>query len=298
MGRLVGAAHFGQQDDEFVAAVAADRIDPAHAAHQAPRHFLEQQVAHMVAHAVVDMLEVVEVQVQHGQHVQLAPRGGQRQRQPVAQQHAVRQVGQEIMFGQVARLFLVFLALADVEQDGHVVTGLARMVADGGQRQPGRIRRAGLARRQEFALPMAVTQHRLPRLPQHRLLFGAGDIDEPPSPQVFQAITADFAVGAIHAEHLLLFVHDDDGLVRMFDYLRGQVERPLGLLARGDIAHHGIEQISVVEGDRGQQHFAPEQLAQASQVTPFVAAIAVRVGPGRHLRAQHGREFTARLAQR
>ena len=97
---------------------------------------------------------------------------------------------------------------------------------------------------------------------------------------------------------LLLFVHDHDGLARMFDHLRGQVQRTLGQLARGNIAHHGIEQIAVVERDGGQQHFAPEQLAQAGQIAPFVAAVAVRVRLGRHLRAQHGREFTARLAQR
>ena len=79
MGHLVDAAHLGQDDDELVAAMPADGIDAAHAAHQAPRHFLEQQIAHVVAHAVIDVLEVVEVQVQDGQHAQLAPRGRQRQ---------------------------------------------------------------------------------------------------------------------------------------------------------------------------------------------------------------------------
>jgi len=281
--RLVDAAHFGQDDDEFVAAVAADRVDAAHAAHQAPRHFLEQQIAHVMAHAVIDVLEMVEIQVQDGQHAQLAPRRRQRLRQPVQQQHPVRQVGEEIVLGQVPRVFLALLALADVAEDGHVIAQLALAVADGRQRQPGRIAPARLALANDIALPIAVGVDLLPHvLDKRRRVRLRAVRHEGLAQHVVRTVAADLAVGGIHADDALLRIHHDDGDAGMFDDLRRQVQGPLGQFAGGNIADHGIEQMTMVERDGSEQHFAPEQFSQASLIAPVMAAIAV----GMRLRGQ------------
>jgi len=55
----------GHQYDEFVAADARDHVAGAHAREQAPARLDQQRVARAVALAVVDVLEVVEVDEQH-----------------------------------------------------------------------------------------------------------------------------------------------------------------------------------------------------------------------------------------
>nr|GEU28653.1 hypothetical protein [Tanacetum cinerariifolium] len=100
--RRVGAADIGQHHHELVAAMAADGIDAAHAAHQPLRRLAQQQVAHVVAQRVVDVLETVEVDEQHGHHAVVTARRRQRLVQPIEQQHAVGQVGQHVVLGQVA----------------------------------------------------------------------------------------------------------------------------------------------------------------------------------------------------
>ena len=61
--RLVQA---GQQDDEFVAAETGHGVDIAQLQFQACGDGLEQLVADRVAEAVVDLLETVEIEKQHG----------------------------------------------------------------------------------------------------------------------------------------------------------------------------------------------------------------------------------------
>src|SRR5674476_331135 len=59
--RLIGEL---QQDDEFVAAKSPDSIVAAHAGLHAFGHFDQQLIAGQMPEAVVDQLEVVEVQKQ------------------------------------------------------------------------------------------------------------------------------------------------------------------------------------------------------------------------------------------
>ncbi len=56
-----------EQDAELVAAPPADRVPGAHAGDKPRRDLLEQEVAGGVAERVVDRLEPVEVEVEHGE---------------------------------------------------------------------------------------------------------------------------------------------------------------------------------------------------------------------------------------
>ena len=62
-----------QQHVELVAAHAGDKIDGPHAGFQPACHLLQQLVARMVPKAVIDGLEPVEVQQQHGERGGVPP---------------------------------------------------------------------------------------------------------------------------------------------------------------------------------------------------------------------------------
>ena len=63
----VAVAEAVQQNGEFVAAEPRQRISRAQARLEPPRHRGQQLVADQVAEAVVDELETIEVEIQHGE---------------------------------------------------------------------------------------------------------------------------------------------------------------------------------------------------------------------------------------
>ncbi len=106
--RVVGVA---QQHRELVAAEARDRVLRAHAAPQAPGGRDEHAVADVVAERVVDDLEVVEVDQQHGETL-LARR--ERGAEAFAERGAVGQLGQRVVGRAVAQALAVAARLRDV----------------------------------------------------------------------------------------------------------------------------------------------------------------------------------------
>jgi len=60
--RILRTGHFRQQDDEFIAAVAAHGVRPAHARHQPACNHLKDTVPDRMAVPVVDALEPIDVQ--------------------------------------------------------------------------------------------------------------------------------------------------------------------------------------------------------------------------------------------
>ena len=91
-----------QQHDEFVAALTADRVrapDAAPVRRRATDCSSESPIA--VPQAVVDVLEAIEIEEQHGETMAVAAGQCDRLGQPVVQQHAVRQIGQEVVLRQM-----------------------------------------------------------------------------------------------------------------------------------------------------------------------------------------------------
>ena len=70
-----------------------------------------------VAERVIDELEAVQVDEHHRQFSALAPGLQHRQAKPVLEQHAVRQVGQDVVVGLMMDDGLGTLARADVARD-------------------------------------------------------------------------------------------------------------------------------------------------------------------------------------
>ena len=80
---------------------------------QAPRHRLQQVVADRMTERVVDVLEVVEIEAQHGDLL-VALHAAQSLLQLLPEQHAVRQVGQRIVPRHVRDLRLGLPPFGDV----------------------------------------------------------------------------------------------------------------------------------------------------------------------------------------
>ena len=84
-------------DDELVAAQPGHGVARPQRRVDAARDADQHLVADVVAERVVDVLEPVEVDEQHGDGARAAVRAGQRGVEPVAQQPPVRQVGQAVV---------------------------------------------------------------------------------------------------------------------------------------------------------------------------------------------------------
>ncbi|MNE61504.1 hypothetical protein D3C80_1567230 [compost metagenome] len=95
----------------------------------------QEFVAGVVAMAVVDFLEAVEVQIDHRQ--MLAVPVGHRHclLHAVGEQQAVRQAGQGVVVGDVLKLLLPCLHRRDVVEQRHVVLYRARVFLDRTDRQ-------------------------------------------------------------------------------------------------------------------------------------------------------------------
>ena len=117
------AVEVRQQDQELVAALAREQVGRAHDAAQAHRDPPQQLVAGRVAEAVVDGLEVVEVDVQQRDRMAAAPGAREAEREVLVEQRAVRQLRERVVVGEERDLLLRAAPLGDVAEGGHDAVG-------------------------------------------------------------------------------------------------------------------------------------------------------------------------------
>ena len=111
---ILPVGQFGQHGGEFIAAQARQRVAAAQAGFQPGGRLLQQLVAHHVPQRVIDQLEAVQVNEHHRQPGVIALGLQHRQAQPVFEQHAVGQVGQDVVVSLVGNQFVSPLAVGDV----------------------------------------------------------------------------------------------------------------------------------------------------------------------------------------
>ena len=119
VGRLLRADDVLEQDGELVAAEARRGVGGADARGQALGDLAQDLVAGGVAEAVVDRLEVVEVEEDDRDAVLLATVAGDGVAHALDEQGAVGEVGDRVVEGLVGELLLEGLALADVAAVEH-----------------------------------------------------------------------------------------------------------------------------------------------------------------------------------
>ena len=125
---LLAVAQILQQHHELVAAQARHDVAGAQALLQALGHFAQQRVAGLVAEAVVDELEAVEVDEQHRKLALVATRQREHVVEQLAEHHAVGQPGQAVVRGQVLNALLGLLARRDVARHAAVAREAAVVV--------------------------------------------------------------------------------------------------------------------------------------------------------------------------
>ncbi len=126
--RLLAQFGPGQHHGELVAAQARHDVGLAHLAVQAVGDLLEQVVAHGVAEGVVDQLEIVEVDEQHGGNILVAPCLRDDLFEAHLEQHAVGEPGEFVAVRAQFQFLLEGDALADVVHDPDVVADAAALV--------------------------------------------------------------------------------------------------------------------------------------------------------------------------
>ena len=103
-----------EQDGELVATEPGNRVRRAHGALEALRHLPQDRVAGRVAEAVVDGLEVVQVDEHDADRPAAADRAHDRLLDAVCEQRSVGEARDRVVEGLVCELILERLALADV----------------------------------------------------------------------------------------------------------------------------------------------------------------------------------------
>ena len=138
--RLLGV-HLGQDDPELVAAQPCQDVGLADPAPKRRGDRLEQVVARFVAEPVVDGLEMIQIEQQHGPAAAIAGRRLGLLGQRLLEAPAVEQRRQKIVIDEVLQTPLELLALGDVLDLRDEVQRLAVVVADerDAQQHPDRV---------------------------------------------------------------------------------------------------------------------------------------------------------------
>ncbi len=127
---LSGAVDVLEQNRELVAAEVGDRVAVPDDGPQAAGDLLEELIADGMPVRVVDLVESVEVQRQHREAVAVPRRRPDGLAEPLLQSHAVGQLGQRVVAGELMKGLVGALPLRDVVEHHHVA-GLPLPLARG-----------------------------------------------------------------------------------------------------------------------------------------------------------------------
>ena len=142
-GRAPGRFHVGghvvHQHHKLVAAQPGHGVARAQLLRKALCHLHQQRIAHGVAARVVDLLEIVEINVEHRPHLGGVEGTVQGMLHAVKQHAPVGQAGEAVEVRQLVRACLGLFALGDVARQGDepgLVAGRGGVLAGDGQLEP------------------------------------------------------------------------------------------------------------------------------------------------------------------
>ena len=236
----------GAQHHKLVTAQAAHGVLLAQGGGEPLRHLHQQVVAHVVAQRVVDIFEAVQVQKHQRHGLVLALRVGQGGADAVLQQTPVGQAGERVKVGQLADVLFVFLALADVRGNGHVVGHRAAAVAQLADGEPLGVGGAVLAAVPQLALPQPGGVQGVPHRPVKIGVLPPGRQQIGVAPQgLGLGVTGDLGEGLVDPHNPALAVGDDDGFAALLKHPGDQLQLLLGPFAlngqRRQVRRHGDE---------------------------------------------------------
>jgi hypothetical protein len=282
------AAYPAEEHGELVAAEARDRVGAARGVEQAPRHQRQQVVAGGVAQRVVDVLEVVEVDEQHGRRL---PRLGARQGAVDAgpQPRPVGEPGERVLERLPRQLGLERPADGDVGDDADRPDDVAGPVPE---RHP-----AGLGpdlravpphERELVALRLAAQAVRHAGAERGPLVLRHEHLDPDAPDQLVGRVARDVDGAGVRVQDPMLTVGDQQPVVHA---LHDRAEPPLRLGERLRVAPEvpvrggggdgaAAEQLGPVRGDGGLRARDPEVEHELERVDAL--GLEVRVPAGVH----------------
>ena len=264
---LAGVGQFLEHDREFVATDAGHGIAIADVVAQAAAGRLEHAVAGGMAHRIVDVLEAIEIEEQHGDLASAAARADHGMAEPLGKQGAVGQAGQGVVVGQVAQLLLGALALGDIGQHADVMRALALRVAHLGALQPAQEFLAVLAALPQLAAPEALAHDRIAQVlvVLGGMLCAVEQGHGTPDDLVFLP-AGDAGEGRVHRNELEVEIADRDRLAHAADHFLDDAALALGFARCGDVAR------GAANAQRSALLVALDDLAARQHPDPFVLA--------------------------
>ncbi len=254
-GLLLAAAVL-QQDDELVPAEPGHQVaERVERGLQPGRDGGQQLVAGVVAEAVVDHLEAVEVDVaesEPGARVRVL----EELLQPFEERGPVGQPGERVVGGLVAQPLLEPVAVGDVLQHRDLVLGGAVVVADQRDRQVGPHHLAVLpvVRLVELEVLALAADQFLVDVPDAVGVLGVDEVADPAADHVLRAGPEQLLEGLVDGQDVAVGVADADAdrgaLEQRPKACLGRPERLLGLLA-GDVGG-GADGLLLAQGPLAQ----------------------------------------------
>ncbi|MNU99272.1 hypothetical protein D3C71_894000 [compost metagenome] len=262
---ILAPGHVAHHHHELVAAQAADRVAAAHGLREAPGHRAQQAVADVVTQRVVDGLEAVQVDEQHSHLLARDRRLRQRHLQTLHAQRTVGQLGEHVVVRQELNALFAALAVGDVDGDADVVGQRTTLgLAHGRHHEPGRIGLARAAAKPHLALPRLLVEHGAVDLRRQRLgtrLFQQKA--QVLADDLVKVVVRAAAERLVHADDLLIGVHDDDALGRGLEHLGPQLQPLLHHFEHIDGRERGEHRIAPLELQAPRRQHGPGRLGGA-----------------------------------
>ena len=195
-----------QQRRELVAADAAEDVRPPQTGAEALGDSDQQAIPDVMAEAVVDVLEVVEVEQQHRPGMVVALGVGDAPFDLLAKAPAVGEAGHLVVIGEEDESLLELLALADVLDLGDEVEGLAVGAASqrDAEQDPDDVAVAMEVALLHLVVAQLAGEHLADVLEVEVEVLGVGDLLEGLRDELVRAVAGELAQGAVDAYEVAL----------------------------------------------------------------------------------------------
>ena len=238
-GDSVERINIRQKNQEFVTTLPGQRIPQAQQHLEPVGEFDQQLIASGMAKAVVDVLEVVQIEKHQRHLVALAVHVVQGHLQPVIEEDAVGQAGEGVMLGLMLQRFLLAFKFGNVVKNRDIVGDAPLLITHRVDGQPFGIDLAAFAAVPDLARPLPLCAELSPHLLiKIRLVFVGFEDLRILANCLFGAIAGDLAEGLIDLQDIALNAGNHDAFDGMLKNLGGKHQFFLSQLAYRDIPHH------------------------------------------------------------
>ena len=268
----VGIGQLTQHGDELVAAQTGERVALAHRLAHAPRQRHQQLVTGVVPLRVIDGLEAVEVDIDHGQALATALSAGHGLVQAIGKQDSVGQRGQRVVMRDALELALMLLLRRDVGEKPDEVPDLAARIAHRADGEQFGEQFAALAPVPHLAIPVALLQQALPHRGMELRSVAVGFEQAGLVPEHFvPGVAGDARERLVDLDDAAAHVGHDDAFARMREHRRREAGIGVAAVAQARVTDRTPQGLAVaplgqvVVGTRGDRQARRGRIVETGQ---------------------------------